>query len=83
MAGVLIYKRIDKYYSFVVSNDDLYKNLKEYLPKKGNQILWEKEGISIDAINKVRAYKDTLVEKLNKGQKINLEKELDLFFREV
>ena len=86
MPGVLIFKvtKSDNYSSLVVSNDDTYNKMKEYiLVEKSYEILWEKSNVSFEQIEACRKTKDELVSRLGKGEKIekvDLEKELSGYF---
>lgn len=80
MAGIFIYKSAEKYYSFFASDDRIYNYLKRDLSIHGAEILWEKENVRLEKIEKARKTKETLVAKLNLGEAVDLKKELDLFF---
>ena len=81
MVGVLIYKSASQqYYSFVSFDDDSYSVERREIPKRGDQILWERGNVSLAQIENARKTKDDLVKKLNEGQEVNLEKELEEFF---
>ena len=81
MAGILIYKSGLQYYSFVASDDEAYKSMKKSLSREKSQILWEKADTTLDKIGSARNTKNNLVERLNSGEKINLERELYSFFK--
>jgi hypothetical protein len=83
MAGVLIYKSsiMQSHYSFVISDDSEYVDMRDSLFKnKSNSILWERDKVSLEQIQNARKTKDDLVRKLNEGEKVDLHKELDVFF---
>lgn len=82
MPGVLIYKNaLQNYYSYVIADDNLYNAAKTDILKDGStKILWERENVTLEQIESARRTKDTLVSKLNRGEKVNLEKELEGFF---
>ena len=80
MAGVFIYKDVfRKYFSFVIV-DDTYAVAKSNTQDRGGIILWEREGVSLEQIEDSRKTKDDLVRRLNKGQEVDLEKELLDYF---
>ncbi len=81
MAGVLIYKSASQHYSFVFADDGFYKIVRKEIPKNGDEILWEKGNVSLQQIENSRKTKNDLVMKLNKGEKVDLEKELNCFFQ--
>jgi hypothetical protein len=82
MAGVLIYQSASRcYYSFVIADDELYNFEKIEMPKRGDKILWERGNVSLDQIEKARKTKNSLVARLNNGEKVDLKKELDDFFQ--
>lgn len=81
MAGVLIYKSaLNQHYSFVAADDDLYNALIADLNKSKDKVLWGKGNVSLEQIENARKTKDNLVERLNEGEKVDLEKELEEFF---
>ena len=79
MAGILIYKQKLQYYSFITSDDKMYNFVEKSLSKDCD-ILWKKANTTIEKIEKSRKTKNDIVAKLNKGEKINLKKELDFLF---
>jgi hypothetical protein len=82
MPGVLIYQTMSGCcYSFVSADDDIYNAEKEDIPKRGDKILWTKEKVNFEQIEKSRKTKNCLVARLNNGEKVDLEKELDSFFK--
>ncbi|HPD81943.1 MAG TPA: hypothetical protein PK357_02480 [Candidatus Pacearchaeota archaeon] len=81
MPGVLIYQTPSRCcYSFVIADDDLYNAEIKEIPKRRDKILWEKGNVSFEQIEKSRKTKNCLVARLNNGEKVDLEKELDIFF---
>jgi hypothetical protein len=83
MPGVLIYQFASQYYSFVIADDKLYRATKKEIMKDG-QLLWSKGRISFEELEDARKTKDSLVKRLNDGEKIklkDLKKELDCFFK--
>jgi hypothetical protein len=81
MAGVLIYKSAVQYYSLISTDDKIYDTIKTGITARGDQILWEREHVSLRQIENARKTKDAVVSKLNKGNTINLESELSTFFQ--
>jgi hypothetical protein len=82
MAGVLIYQTVSNCcYSLACADDYLYNIEKIEIPKRGDKILWEKGNVSLEQINNARKKKNSLVERLNNGEKVDLEKELEEFFK--
>ena len=83
MAGVFIYKNyLNQYYGCIISDDEGYQKVREnYLFGRGIQILWEKENVSLERMDNNEKTIEITVNKLNNGQEVNLEKELDLFFQ--
>jgi hypothetical protein len=82
MAGVLIYQSVSGcYYSSVHFNDDAYNAEKEDIPKRGDKILWKKGNVSVEQLDNSRKTKNSLVARLNNGEKVDLEKELAEFFK--
>lgn len=80
MAGVLIYKNtLQDYYSYVIADDNLYAAAKADI-LKSSTILWEKGNVSLEQIQNARRTKDNLVAMLNRGEEVDLKKELDGFF---
>ena len=82
MAGVLIYKNaLGQHYSFVIAENKAYTATKlGILENESNKILWEKENVSSEQIEKSRKTKNDLVKRLNEGQEVDLEKELSIYF---
>lgn len=84
MTAVLIYKSPSQhYYSFVISDDNLYYDAIKVMPKDGNKILWSKGRVSLEQLENSRKTKDNLVKRLNEGEKIklkDLKNELKGFF---
>ena len=83
MVGVLIYKsRIMKsYYNLVISDNSIYSDMRKNLVNNNsNRILWEKSNVSLNQIENSRNTKDDLVRRLNDGENVDLEKELEEFF---
>ena len=66
---------------FVSSDDSLYDFAMKEIPKRGDKILWKKGNVSLEQIEDARKTKDTLVTKLNNSEKVDLEKELEEFFK--
>jgi len=82
MPGVLIYQSLSGCcYSFVIADHDLYNAEIKEIPKRGDKILWEKGNVSLEQIENSRKTKNSLVARLNNGEKIDLEKELSDFFK--
>lgn len=80
MAGVLIYKSGLQYYSRIASDDGAYRVIKRDLFNLRAQILWKKENVILEKIEKARKTKDNLLARLNEGEKVSFN-ELDLFFK--
>jgi hypothetical protein len=82
MAGVLIYQSaLNQYYSYVVAEDNLYAAVKaDIIGNKSNKLLWERGDVSLEQIQNARKTTGSLVARLNKGEKVDLEKELAEFF---
>lgn len=81
MAGVYIHQSTsENYYSVVIFDDNLYNSEIKEAPTRGNKILWKKGNVSVAQIQNSRETKDSLVERLNKGEQVDLKKELDGFF---
>jgi hypothetical protein len=81
MAGVLIYKSVlNQHYSFVSSEDNLYNSIILNFNESGEKVLWGRGNVSLEQIENARKTKDDLVRKLNEGEKVDLKKELDVFF---
>lgn len=78
MAGVLIYKSaLNQHYSFLSADNGEYVAIRVgILENINNKILWERENVSLEQIEKARKTKDELVAKLNKGKKVNLKKKI-------
>ena len=82
MAGVLIYRSsLNQHYSYVVAEDNLYDAVKaDIIGNESNKLLWERGDVSLEQIQNARKTTDSLVARLNKGEKIDFEKELAEFF---
>lgn len=82
MAGVLIYESaLKQYFSLVIVDNKEYIAMKSgILENKSNKVIWEREGVSLEQIEDSRKTKDDLVRRLNKGQEVDLEKELSDYF---
>lgn len=82
MAGVLIYgSALNSYYSLVVADNKAYSDMRKgVLANESNKILWERRNVSLEQIENARKTKAELVRKLNKGEKVDLEKELSGYF---
>ena len=83
MAGVFIYKNkiMESHYSFVIADDSAYLHVRNSVAEdQSNAILWERKNVSLNQIQNSRKTKDNLVKRLNKGEKVDLEKELGKFF---
>jgi len=77
MAGLLIYGNCGRFYSFVIADAKEYIAMRSgILEDKSNKVLWERKNISLEQIENSRKTKDDLVRRLNKGQEVDLEKEL-------
>jgi len=81
MAGVLIYKSaLNRHYSFVAADDDIYNAIITDLSRSKDKILWGKGNVDFEKIEEARKTKDDLVKRLNEGEEADLKKELDVFF---
>lgn len=85
MGGFFIYKtESNQYYSFVCFDDELYNSQVKEAPTVGDTILWKTGNVSLQQMENARKTKDSLVKRLNDGEKIKLKylkKELDGFFK--
>jgi hypothetical protein len=82
MGGFYIYKtESNQYYSFVCFDNELYNSQVKEAPTTGNTILWKTGNVSLQQMENARKTKDALVAKLNAGEKVDLKKELDDFFK--
>jgi len=50
------------------------------MPKRGDKIIWEREKVTLEQIEDSRRKKTSLVARLNNDEKVDLEKELSVFF---
>lgn len=80
MAGVMIYKSLSHYYSFTVTDNEIYKSARKEFPNEGNEILWDKEKVDLGQIENARKTINAIVGKLNNDQEVNFKKELSHFF---
>ena len=82
MAGVLIYESVLKqYFSLVVADNKEYIAMKSsILENNSNKILWGKKDASLEQIENSKKTRADLVRRLNKGQEVDLEKELSDYF---
>ncbi len=82
MAGVLIYVDAhNQHFHFITVDNNTYNARKsEILENKSNKILWEKENVRLSQIEDSRIDESDLIERLNKGEEVNLEKELSKYF---
>jgi hypothetical protein len=82
MGGFYIYKtESNQYYSFVCFDNELYNSQVKEAPTTGNTILWKTGNVSLQQMENARKTKDALVAKLKAGEKVDLKKELDDFFK--
>jgi hypothetical protein len=83
MATILIYKDPNKseYSSITYPNEKAYELIKKNLGKRNCEFLWEKMNLSFQQIIDSKRARDKLIEKLNEGKEVNLEKELSRLFR--
>ena len=69
------------YYNLVISDNSIYSDMRKNLVNNNsNRILWEKSNVSLNQIENSRNTKDDLVRRLNDGENVDLEKELEEFF---
>ena len=82
MAGVLIYESaLKNYSSLVIADDKEYAAMRTAIRENiSNKILWERKNVSLKQIENSRKTKDNLVRRLNEGEKVDLEKELSIYF---
>ena len=82
MAGVLIYEgALKQYFSLVTADNKEYIAMKSgIIENKSNKIIWEKENASLEQIENSKKTRADLVRRLNKGQEVDLEKELSDYF---
>ena len=82
MAGVLIYEgALKQYFSFVIADNKEYIAMKlGILENKSNRVIWERKDVSFTQIENSKKTRADLVRRLNKGQEVDLEKELSDYF---
>jgi hypothetical protein len=76
MAGVLIYKSVSRYYSYIIEEDSLYELVLKGISKTKDEIVWKKGNVSLKQLESARKTKDDLVRRLNEGEEADLEKEI-------
>jgi len=82
MAGVLIYEgALKQYFSLVTADNKEYIAMKSgILENKSNRVIWERKDVSFVQIENSRKTRADLVRRLNKGQEVDVEKELSDYF---
>ena len=80
--GIVIYKSLDRYVPFIMA-DDIYDRMKESLSTEkginmyGMEFINGRKGISDEKIDSIDDKLNSLIERLNAGEKLSLDKELD------
>lgn len=82
MAGVIIYESaLKQYFSLVIADNKGYIAMKSgILENKSNKVIWERKDVSFTQIENSKETRADLVRRLNKGQEVDLEKELSDYF---
>lgn len=81
MAGILLYKSAERYYGLVIADDSIYSDMRKSLSEdKSINVIWEKENTILNNIKESTIIKNDLVSRLNKGEEVNLDKELKRLF---
>ncbi len=81
--GILLYESFGKYWSFTMADDTLYDMMRQTLSteegrrKYGMTHIGGKKGIRDTDIDRFGRHVRTLVERLNQGESLDLENELD------
>lgn len=78
---MIIHKNAQGYYCFISSDDKLYRDAKKEISNNGNQIIWERENVTIEQLENARKTKEEIVKKLNGGEETNVKRELSPFFK--
>jgi hypothetical protein len=79
--GILLYEQLGKHYSLIVADDKLYGSSVTTLEKLQGGILGGKKGIRNEDIDAVCSRINTLKNRLDKGESVNLESELQQVFQ--
>jgi hypothetical protein len=69
--------QVPTHYSFLGADDIIYEDLKKDFEKHSISIVASKKGISSNKIDEFRTLCSKIVEDLNKGKKVEAQKELD------
>jgi hypothetical protein len=68
---------IPTHYSFFGADDVVYEGLKEDFEKRGMSVIASKKGIPSEKVDNFSTLCSKIVEDLNKGKKVEAQKELD------
>ncbi len=81
--GIIIYKSFNQYIDFVMADETLYDMMKESLSTERDKMMYGMEyingrkGISDERIDEASNHFHSLVERLNAGEKLDLDSELE------
>jgi len=78
--GVIVHQYAGRVYSFVMANDNLYDGVKEDMLKNSIDVVGGKKGIDDSDIDNISGKVSDLVNRVNAGEKLNLNKELGHIF---
>jgi len=78
--GIMVYESYGHFYSFVMADDRAYDGMKEGIVRYETKFLGGKKGISDEKIDNISNYVNKLVKRLNGGESLDVEKELELIF---
>ena len=78
--GIILYHDGSAYWSCIIADDTLYDGMYKDLTKLRRTILRGKKGIQDEQIDEISDQVTKMVEKLNKGVSMNIERELHSVF---